>query len=146
MATISFDRSAQRASPFDLLSRLGTGLVSFVARTTASSGKGGKPVGVTDGEGAGGSAAPATTQAAGATTTERVAAAPNGCCDLYYPYGPWCPYIQYPKYFYCPQGWTRTYWYCVTATYRYGCGECNKGPTCWQAPFHCSQFWWDGPS
>ena len=42
----------------------------------------------------------------------------------------------------CPEGFHRTFWYCMDGTQKIGCGECSQSATsCWQGPWQCSIFW-----
>ena len=42
----------------------------------------------------------------------------------------------------CPQGWYKTWWFCVEGTQAYGCGECSSEPgSCFDGDYECSIYW-----
>jgi hypothetical protein len=79
---------------------------------------------------------------AGTWLDQPAALAAPGCCSLYYPNGPWCggtagvDGVNWN----CPSGYVKRYWTCHTEHFYYTCWECNKGGTCWDSPFACSNY------
>ncbi|WP_331771900.1 hypothetical protein OG948_50930 (plasmid) [Embleya sp. NBC_00888] len=49
-----------------------------------------------------------------------------------------CNYRVAHDRFYCPTGYNRTVWSCVSGSSMFWCGECSGGTSCWNGPFACS--------
>jgi hypothetical protein len=148
MTTIRFNAVPARGwSPLHSLSRVGISLISLLAANDSSSGQG---TGGATGSGTGGHSK----QALSATATAAVASgAPlvqsaqldHGCCQPWFPNGPYCQYTGGPQHFTCPDGSYQYWWYCCQGTQRWGCGECTKSHIdCWHGDWTCSTWWQEG--
>lgn len=146
MTTTHFEAPARGWSLLGSLSRLGTGLISFFASASVSSGGYGGGSGGVYGGGTGGYGEQAPSASATAASSESpMTLADMACCSLAFPNGPFCQYTGHPRDYVCPPGWYRQWWYCCQGSRMAGCGECTRSQnTCWQGPFNCSIWWWEG--
>lgn len=64
------------------------------------------------------------------------------CCDLANPNGPWCGgYAGNNGNFTCPSGCYKTFWTCYYNGYYWNCWECSGGPSCYDGPWPCSNYY-----
>lgn len=65
------------------------------------------------------------------------------CCSL--ATCTWCRYAVSKDRFNCTEwsGYKRTTWSCNENGRLAWCGECAKGPTCWDGGFKCSIWFWN---
>ena len=146
MTTTRSEAPAKGSSLLGSLSRLGIGLVSLFVVAQDSAGRSGGKSGPVSGGVTAGSGEKTPSAGVTAAGAEELEVNSPYCCSLYYPNGPFCPYFGgWRKYFYCPSGYYKQWWYCCYGTTRLGCGECTTSPsTCWSGNFRCSQWWVEG--
>lgn len=61
------------------------------------------------------------------------------CCHLAKPEsGGYCAYNCWKLY---DQGYRERSWTCLSGSTVYTCFECTQGPTCWEGPWYCSDYW-----
>lgn len=118
--------SPRRSHPF--VSRLGIGLLSFFSNLTDAGG--------------GGSYSDPYSQP---PKDEDIPIPDDKCCNLARPDRE-CKFTGDKSNFTCPEGFQKTFWPCCEGTRIIGCGECASGPSCFDAPWDCSIWWWtDSP-
>jgi hypothetical protein len=67
----------------------------------------------------------------------------EGCCGVYFPNGPYCPYTNTMSDYNCSPypGTNKQYWVCGSGSRAMGCGECTMGDSCYHSGWKCSTWW-----